>query len=87
MRELASIDQVLAEMPHVMKCHYEVLEVERNSDQDTLKKQYRKLALKVRYTDKYICLYIIYKQNRPDHILQDDYCTVLLCLDSISVLK
>ena len=47
MRELASIDQVLAEMPHVMKCHYEVLEVERNSDQDTLKKQYRKLALKV----------------------------------------
>ena len=34
-------------MPHVMKCHYEVLEVERNSDPDTLKKQYRKLALKV----------------------------------------
>ena len=30
-----------------MKCHYEVLEVERNSDPDTLKKQYRKLALKV----------------------------------------
>ena len=36
-------------MPHVMKCHYEVLEVERNSDPDTLKKQYRKLALKVGY--------------------------------------
>ena len=29
-----------------MKCHYEVLEVERNSDAATLKKQYRKLALK-----------------------------------------
>ena len=37
-------------MPHVMKCHYEVLEVERNSDAATLKKQYRKLALKVRLT-------------------------------------
>ena len=36
-------------MPHVMKCHYEVLEAERNSDPDTLKKQYRKLALKVGY--------------------------------------
>ena len=34
-------------MPHVMRCHYEVLEVERNSDPDTLKKQYRKMALKV----------------------------------------
>ena len=34
-------------MPHVMKCHYEVLEVERNADSDALKKQYRKLALKV----------------------------------------
>jgi len=33
-------------MPHVMKCHYEVLEVERNADETTLKKQYRKLALK-----------------------------------------
>ena len=33
--------------PHVMKCHYEVLEVERNTDDATLKKQYRKLALKV----------------------------------------
>ena len=33
-------------MPHVMKCHYEVLEAERNADADTLKKQYRKLALK-----------------------------------------
>ena len=33
--------------PQVMKCHYEVLEVERNADNDTLKKQYRKLALKV----------------------------------------
>ena len=32
-----------------MKCHYEVLEAERNSDPDTLKKQYRKLALKVGY--------------------------------------
>ena len=30
-----------------MKCHYEVLEVERNADDATLKKQYRKLALKV----------------------------------------
>jgi len=29
-----------------MKCHYEVLEVERNADDTTLKKQYRKLALK-----------------------------------------
>ena len=34
-------------MPQVMKCHYEVLEVERNADDTTLKKQYRKLALKV----------------------------------------
>ena len=34
-------------MPHVMKCHYEVLEVERSADDSTLKKQYRKLALKV----------------------------------------
>jgi len=29
-----------------MRCHYDVLETERNSDADTLKKQYRKLALK-----------------------------------------
>lgn len=29
-----------------MKCHYEVLEVERDADQDDLKKAYRKLALK-----------------------------------------
>ena len=34
-------------MPQVMKCHYEVLEVERNADDTKLKKQYRKLALKV----------------------------------------
>ena len=29
-----------------MKCHYEVLEVERNATTDEIKKQYRKLALK-----------------------------------------
>ena len=44
MRCLAEIIRV---MPHVMKCHYEVLEVERSADDTTLKKQYRKLALKV----------------------------------------
>ena len=30
-----------------MKCHYEVLEAARDADADTLKKQYRKMALKV----------------------------------------
>jgi len=30
-----------------MKCHYEVLEAARDADPDTLKKQYRKMALKV----------------------------------------
>lgn len=29
-----------------MQCYYEVLEVDRDADDDTLKKQYRKLALK-----------------------------------------
>lgn len=29
-----------------MKCHYEVLEVERDADDDKIKKNYRKLALK-----------------------------------------
>lgn len=29
-----------------MKCHYEVLGVERDADADELKKVYRKLALK-----------------------------------------
>lgn len=29
-----------------MQCYYEVLEVERDADDDTLKKNYRKLALK-----------------------------------------
>ena len=37
-----------------MKCHYEVLEVEKNADNDTLKKQYRKLALKVKLTIMWI---------------------------------
>ena len=37
-----------------MKCHYEVLEVERNADDTTLKKQYRKLALKVAIYKYYI---------------------------------
>ena len=41
-------------MPQVMKCHYEVLEVERNADDTTLKKQYRKLALKVAIYKYYI---------------------------------
>ena len=36
---------VLAAMP---RCHYEVLEVERDAQDDELKKAYRKLALKVR---------------------------------------
>ena len=47
-------------MPHVMKCHYEVLEVERNSDAATLKKQYRKLALKVRliYIAELLCIHL-----------------------------
>ena len=31
----------------MVRCHYEVLGVERNADQDMLKKAYRKLALKV----------------------------------------
>lgn len=36
------------EMPgqHVMRCHYEVMEVDRNATDDELKKKYRKLALK-----------------------------------------
>lgn len=29
-----------------MKCYYEILEVERDADDDILKKNYRKLALK-----------------------------------------
>lgn len=29
-----------------MKCYYEVLDVDRNADDDTIKKQYRKLALR-----------------------------------------
>jgi DnaJ homolog subfamily A member 5 len=29
-----------------MQCYYEVLDVERDADDDTLKKSYRKLALK-----------------------------------------
>lgn len=29
-----------------MQCYYELLEVEQNADDDTLKKSYRKLALK-----------------------------------------
>jgi len=33
-------------MPNIMKCHYEVLEAARDADADTLKKQYRKMALK-----------------------------------------
>lgn len=28
-----------------MKCYYELLEVDRNSDSDTIKKSYRRLAL------------------------------------------
>ena len=56
-------------MPHVMKCHYEVLEVERNSDQDTLKKQYRKLALKVGYI-------YIYKTDQA----RLQHSTVMSCL-------
>ena len=34
-------------MPNLMKCHYEVLESARDADADVLKKQYRKMALKV----------------------------------------
>ena len=45
-------------MPHVMKCHYEVLEVERNADANILKKQYRKLALKVK--KKLVFKFVIY---------------------------
>ena len=29
-----------------MQCYYELLEVERNADDDTIKKNYRKLALR-----------------------------------------
>lgn len=35
-------------MSRRMICHYEILEVERDADDDTLKKSYRKLALKVK---------------------------------------
>ena len=31
---------------HVMRCHYEVMESERDATDDELKKKYRKLALK-----------------------------------------
>lgn len=34
--------------PLMVRCHYEVLEVERDITDDELKKAYRKLALKVR---------------------------------------
>ncbi len=32
-----------------MRCHYEVLGVARDADQEELKKSYRKMALKVRH--------------------------------------
>lgn len=33
-------------MSRIMECYYSVLEVERDADDDQLKKSYRKLALK-----------------------------------------
>jgi len=35
-----------AKKGHVMRCHYEVMEVERDATDDQLKQKYRKLALK-----------------------------------------
>jgi DnaJ homolog subfamily A member 5 len=35
-----------------MQCYYEVLDVERDADDDTIKKSYRKLALKWHPGDK-----------------------------------
>ena len=40
----------------MVRCHYEVLGVERTADQDMLKKAYRKLALKVYF---YIIIIIV----------------------------
>lgn len=34
-------------MSRKMICHYEMLEVDQNADDDIIKKNYRKLALKV----------------------------------------
>ena len=66
MRCLAEIIRV---MTHVMKCHYEVLEVERNADDATLKKQYRKLALKVVFlrksSSKNDYLYLVPPRQEP----------------------
>ncbi|VDO77711.1 unnamed protein product [Haemonchus placei] len=47
MRELLDYDIVLnCFFSGTMKCHYEVLEVARDADEETIKKAYRKLALK-----------------------------------------
>jgi DnaJ family protein A protein 5 len=35
-------------MAGAIRCHYEVLEVERTANDDEIKKAFRKLALKVR---------------------------------------
>ena len=55
-------------MPSLMKCHYQVLEAARDADTETLKKQYRKLALKVkgRYFHLYYFTPYLLFQFHPD---------------------
>jgi DnaJ homolog subfamily A member 5 len=53
-----------------MKCYYEVLEVERDADDDVLKKSYRKLALKfhVNRNFRYEFIKFIEFLSQPDKI-------------------
>jgi DnaJ-class molecular chaperone len=48
--KIANCDLIfVSEKMSKMRCHYEVLGVARDADQEELKKSYRKMALKVRH--------------------------------------